>query len=164
MSLEVLSGVHIAHKLISSDVEYHLAGAFFFWYSWSFFWYCSSICFNFIVFKWSWIFITSMDFTSFLSLFPEILRVSGMMPNQGFGDLDRLRHRSPSPMASSNLMPNVAGAGIAGWNGLPQEVVSIWSKIWGFAVCNFHIYFFLCICLFWLRLFCSNTKIIWDSF
>ncbi|KAL3531586.1 hypothetical protein ACH5RR_005107 [Cinchona calisaya] len=54
----------------------------------------------------------------------EILRVSGMMPNQGFGDLDRLRHRSPSPMASSNLMSNVAGTGIAGWNGLPQERLS----------------------------------------
>ncbi|KAL3536622.1 hypothetical protein ACH5RR_005083 [Cinchona calisaya] len=54
----------------------------------------------------------------------EILRVSGMMPNQGFGDLDRLRHRSPSPMASSNLMSNVSGTGISGWNGLPQERLS----------------------------------------
>lgn len=53
----------------------------------------------------------------------EIFRVSGMMPNQGFGDFDRLRHRSPSPMASSNLMSNVAGTGLGGWNGLPQEVI-----------------------------------------
>lgn len=45
-----------------------------------------------------------------------------MVPNQGFGELDRLRHRSPSPMASTNLMSNVAGAGLGGWNGLPQEV------------------------------------------
>lgn len=52
----------------------------------------------------------------------EILRVSGMMSNQGFGDFDRLRHRSPSPMASSNLMTNVTGTGLSGWNGLPQEV------------------------------------------
>ncbi|KAI8557272.1 hypothetical protein RHMOL_Rhmol05G0323000 [Rhododendron molle] len=51
----------------------------------------------------------------------EILRVSGMMPNQGFGELDRLRHRSPSPMASSNLMSNVTGPGLGGWNGLPHE-------------------------------------------
>ncbi|XP_044472622.1 KH domain-containing protein At3g08620-like isoform X1 [Mangifera indica] len=51
----------------------------------------------------------------------EIFRVSGMMPNQGFGDFDRLRHRSPSPMASSNLMSNVGGTGLGGWNGLPQE-------------------------------------------
>ncbi|TXG57486.1 hypothetical protein EZV62_015315 [Acer yangbiense] len=51
----------------------------------------------------------------------EIFRVSGMMPNQGFGDFDRLRHRSPSPMASSNLMSNVAGSGLSGWNNLPQE-------------------------------------------
>ncbi|XP_052173232.1 KH domain-containing protein At2g38610-like isoform X2 [Diospyros lotus] len=54
----------------------------------------------------------------------EILRVSGMMPNQGYGELDRLRHRSPSPMASSNLMSNVAGTGLSGWNGLPQERLS----------------------------------------
>ncbi|XP_047252991.1 KH domain-containing protein At3g08620 isoform X4 [Capsicum annuum] len=51
----------------------------------------------------------------------EILRVSGMLPNQGFGELDRLRHRSPSPMGSANLMSNVTGAGLSGWNGLPQE-------------------------------------------
>ncbi|XP_058214833.1 KH domain-containing protein At2g38610-like isoform X2 [Rhododendron vialii] len=54
----------------------------------------------------------------------EILRVSGMMPNQGFGELDRLRHRSPSPMASSNLMSNVTGPGLGGWNGLPHERLS----------------------------------------
>lgn len=55
--------------------------------------------------------------------FSEILRVSGMLPNQGFGELDRLRHRSPSPMGSANLMSNVAGAGLSGWNGIPQEVI-----------------------------------------
>ncbi|XP_038686833.1 KH domain-containing protein At2g38610-like isoform X1 [Tripterygium wilfordii] len=54
----------------------------------------------------------------------EIFRVSGMMSNQGFGDFDRLRHRSPSPMASSNLMSNVPGSGLGGWNGLPQERLS----------------------------------------
>ncbi|KAF3684083.1 KH domain-containing protein [Capsicum annuum] len=54
----------------------------------------------------------------------EILRVSGMLPNQGFGELDRLRHRSPSPMGSANLMSNVTGAGLSGWNGLPQERLS----------------------------------------
>ncbi|KAB2630392.1 KH domain-containing protein [Pyrus ussuriensis x Pyrus communis] len=42
----------------------------------------------------------------------EILRVSGMMSNQGFGDFDRMRHRSPSPMASSNLISNVTGTGM----------------------------------------------------
>jgi protein quaking len=52
----------------------------------------------------------------------EIVRVSGMMPNQGFNELERLRHRSPSPMASSNFIPNVARAG---WNsGLPPERLS----------------------------------------
>lgn len=45
-----------------------------------------------------------------------------MTPNQGFTDFDRLRHRSPSPMASPNLMSNVPGAGLGGWNGLPPEV------------------------------------------
>ncbi|KAL5550395.1 hypothetical protein UlMin_000571 [Ulmus minor] len=54
----------------------------------------------------------------------EILRVSGMMSNQGFGDFDRLRHRSPSPMASSNIMSNVTGTGLGGWNGLPPERLS----------------------------------------
>uniref|UniRef100_A0A6N2KZP9 Uncharacterized protein n=1 Tax=Salix viminalis TaxID=40686 RepID=A0A6N2KZP9_SALVM len=43
---------------------------------------------------------------------------------QGFGDFDRLRHRSPSPMASSNLLSNVGGTGLSGWNGLPQERLS----------------------------------------
>lgn len=57
-----------------------------------------------------------------LVLFLEILRVSSMLPNQGFNELDRLRHRSPSPMASSNLMSNVPGPRIGGWNGLPPEV------------------------------------------
>ncbi|KAJ6922688.1 KH domain-containing protein [Populus alba x Populus x berolinensis] len=51
----------------------------------------------------------------------EIFRVSGMMSNQGFGDFDRLRHRSPSPMASSNLLSNVGGTGLSSWNGIPQE-------------------------------------------
>ncbi|KAK8643635.1 hypothetical protein V6N13_012920 [Hibiscus sabdariffa] len=51
----------------------------------------------------------------------EIFRVSGMMSNQGFGDFDRMRHRSPSPMASSNLMSNVYGTGLSSWNSLPQE-------------------------------------------
>ena len=47
-----------------------------------------------------------------------------MPPNQGFGDFDRLRHRSPSPMASSNLMSNVSNTGLGGWNGgLSQEVL-----------------------------------------
>ncbi|GJV14630.1 KH domain-containing protein [Tanacetum coccineum] len=45
----------------------------------------------------------------------EILRVSAILSNQGFNDLDRLRHRSPSPMAS---------AGLTGWSGFPQERLS----------------------------------------
>lgn len=58
----------------------------------------------------------------FLFVVAEIFRVSGMMSNQGFTDFDRLRHRSPSPMASPNHMSNVPGAGYGGWNGLPPEV------------------------------------------
>ncbi|PPR82216.1 hypothetical protein GOBAR_AA38506 [Gossypium barbadense] len=54
----------------------------------------------------------------------EILRVSGMTSNQGFGDFDRMRHRSPSPMASSNIMSNVSGTGLSNWNSLPQERLS----------------------------------------
>ncbi|GJV45313.1 KH domain-containing protein [Tanacetum coccineum] len=48
-----------------------------------------------------------------------------MLPNQGFNELDRLRHRSPSPMASSNLMSNVPGSRISGWNGLPPEFIDL---------------------------------------
>ncbi|KAI4302625.1 hypothetical protein MLD38_038348 [Melastoma candidum] len=51
----------------------------------------------------------------------EILRVSGMMSNQGYGDFDRLRYRSPSPMASSDIMSSAGGAGLGGWSGVSQE-------------------------------------------
>lgn len=54
----------------------------------------------------------------------EILRVTGMMPNHSFSEFERLRHRSPSPMASTNPLSNVGGAGLSGWNGLPQERLS----------------------------------------
>lgn len=47
-----------------------------------------------------------------------------MLPSQGFGDFDRRQHRSPSPMASSNLVSNIHGGGYGGWNGLHQEVLS----------------------------------------
>lgn len=51
----------------------------------------------------------------------EILRATGMMPNHNFSELERLRHRSPSPMASTNSLSNVPGTGLASWNGLQQE-------------------------------------------
>ncbi|XP_021723327.1 KH domain-containing protein At3g08620-like isoform X2 [Chenopodium quinoa] len=54
----------------------------------------------------------------------EILRVSGMLPSQGFGDFDRRQHRSPSPMASANIVSNIHGGGYGGWNGLQQERLS----------------------------------------
>jgi len=62
----------------------------------------------------------------------EILRVSGMLPNQGFGDFDRRQHRSPSPMASANIMSNIHGGGYGGWNGLHQEVsiLLMHMRIW----------------------------------
>ena len=86
-----------------------------------------------------------------VSLCAEILRVSGMLSNQGFGDFDRLRHRSPSPMASSNLMSNVSGTGLGGWNSLQQEVTAfrlliVASELY---ILNFSLYFlsisFLCV-------------------
>ncbi|KAK9167870.1 hypothetical protein Syun_000010 [Stephania yunnanensis] len=49
------------------------------------------------------------------------MRVSGVVQNAGFSDYDRLQHGSPSPMASSNLMPNVGGTGLGGWNNILQE-------------------------------------------
>ncbi|ONK61754.1 uncharacterized protein A4U43_C08F33230 [Asparagus officinalis] len=47
----------------------------------------------------------------------EIVRVSGFVPNHGFGDYDRMRQGSPSPMAS----PNIGGIGLGSWNGIQQE-------------------------------------------
>lgn len=52
----------------------------------------------------------------------EILRVSGMIPNHGYTDLDRLQRGSPSHMASSDIIPNNRLVGFSGWNGRPQEV------------------------------------------
>nr|XP_043636313.1 KH domain-containing protein At2g38610-like isoform X2 [Erigeron canadensis] len=74
----------------------------------------------------------------FIQVFPlctrflnkEILRVSSMLHNQGFNEHDRLRHRSPSPMASSDLMSNVPGTGISGWNGFRQERLSGMTMDW----------------------------------
>ncbi|KAJ9544785.1 hypothetical protein OSB04_024492 [Centaurea solstitialis] len=65
----------------------------------------------------------------FIQVFPvctrllnqEILRVSNMLQNQGINELDRLRHRSPSPMASLDLISHAPGTG---WNGFPQERLS----------------------------------------
>ncbi|KAK9755376.1 hypothetical protein RND81_01G020700 [Saponaria officinalis] len=54
----------------------------------------------------------------------EILRVSGMLPNQGYGDFDRRHHRSPSPMASANIMSNLHGGGYGVRNGMHQERMS----------------------------------------
>ncbi|XP_072954591.1 KH domain-containing protein SPIN1-like isoform X1 [Typha angustifolia] len=51
----------------------------------------------------------------------EIMRVSGMVPNHGFGDYDKLHHGSPSPMSSPNLMSNFGGSGFGAWSGLQQE-------------------------------------------
>nr|GLL33554.1 KH domain-containing protein At3g08620-like isoform X1 [Ipomoea trifida]GMD28293.1 KH domain-containing protein At3g08620-like isoform X1 [Ipomoea batatas]GMD29152.1 KH domain-containing protein At3g08620-like isoform X1 [Ipomoea batatas] len=55
----------------------------------------------------------------------EILRVSGMIPNQGFNDFDRLHRGSPRPMASLDMMQDIGGKGLGGWNSLQQEVMSI---------------------------------------
>ncbi|KAK4370287.1 hypothetical protein RND71_009762 [Anisodus tanguticus] len=55
----------------------------------------------------------------------EILRVSGMIPNQGLGDYDRLHRGSPSPMASFDMMQDIGGKPIGSWTGngwnTPQE-------------------------------------------
>lgn len=44
-----------------------------------------------------------------------------MMPNQGFGDFDRLQRGSPSPIGS-DIMPKYRGSGLGGWNGRPHDV------------------------------------------
>ncbi|CAK9134880.1 unnamed protein product [Ilex paraguariensis] len=58
----------------------------------------------------------------------EILRVSGMISNQGLSDYDRLQRGSPSPIASIDMMPDIGVGGKVlrgwtgnGWNGLQQE-------------------------------------------
>ncbi|KAJ8478042.1 hypothetical protein OPV22_021769 [Ensete ventricosum] len=55
----------------------------------------------------------------------EIMRVSGMVSNQGFGDYNQLHHRSPSPMAPSTLISNSGVTGYGGRSGLPQEEVAM---------------------------------------
>ncbi|KAL7113783.1 hypothetical protein ABFS83_04G077900 [Erythranthe nasuta] len=47
----------------------------------------------------------------------EILRVSGRISNQSFGDYDRLQRGSPSPVASLDVMPDVVGKPLGNWNG-----------------------------------------------
>uniref|UniRef100_A0A0D9ZEX3 K Homology domain-containing protein n=1 Tax=Oryza glumipatula TaxID=40148 RepID=A0A0D9ZEX3_9ORYZ len=51
----------------------------------------------------------------------EIMRVSSIVHNHGFGDFDRHRFRSPSPMSSPNPRSNRSGNGFSPWNGLHQE-------------------------------------------
>ncbi|KAK9279020.1 hypothetical protein L1049_012695 [Liquidambar formosana] len=55
----------------------------------------------------------------------EILRVSGMFSNQGFSNFDRLHRGSPSPMASSDKMPNFGGTGLGGWNSLQDDRLGV---------------------------------------
>ncbi|RRT78308.1 hypothetical protein BHE74_00019438 [Ensete ventricosum] len=52
----------------------------------------------------------------------EIIRVSGIVPNQWFGDYNRLQHRSPSPMATPFLNSDAGGTDFGVWSGCPQEV------------------------------------------
>ncbi|CAL9774571.1 unnamed protein product [Musa acuminata subsp. burmannicoides] len=51
----------------------------------------------------------------------EIIRVSGIVPNQWFGDCNRLQHRSPSPMATPFLNSDAGGTDFGVWSGYPQE-------------------------------------------
>ncbi|CAL5353303.1 unnamed protein product [Camellia sinensis] len=53
----------------------------------------------------------------------EILRVSGMLSNHGLSDYDRLQRGSPSPMASSDIMPNLGATGFGGWSGHLHEEI-----------------------------------------
>ncbi|XP_059300721.1 KH domain-containing protein At3g08620-like [Lycium ferocissimum] len=47
----------------------------------------------------------------------EILRLSGMIPNQALSDYDRLQRGSPSPVGPYDMMQHVGGKGLGGWNG-----------------------------------------------
>ena len=63
--------------------------------------------------------------------YPEIMRVSSIVHNHGFGDFDRHRFRSPSPMSSPNPRSNLPGNGFSPWSGL-QEVTlkNVFSIKW----------------------------------
>ncbi|XP_015961418.1 KH domain-containing protein At2g38610 [Arachis duranensis] len=50
----------------------------------------------------------------------EILRVSGMLSNQGFGDFDRLRHRSPFEHVICTRVSDVIFTGLK-WFGCPKQ-------------------------------------------
>ncbi|KAF8708562.1 hypothetical protein HU200_029933 [Digitaria exilis] len=50
----------------------------------------------------------------------EIMRVSSIVHNHGFGDFDRHRFRSPSPMSSPNPRSNLSGNGFSPWSGLQE--------------------------------------------
>ncbi|XP_015874656.1 KH domain-containing protein At3g08620 [Ziziphus jujuba] len=54
----------------------------------------------------------------------EILRVSGMLPSQVLNDYDRLQRGSPSPVASSDIMPNYRGTGFSNRHGLSHDRLS----------------------------------------
>ncbi|KAJ3669100.1 hypothetical protein LUZ60_011050 [Juncus effusus] len=48
----------------------------------------------------------------------EIMRVSNMIPNPGFGDFERIHHGSPSPVSSPfNRLSNLSGTGFGVWGG-----------------------------------------------
>ncbi|PWZ20199.1 hypothetical protein Zm00014a_034309 [Zea mays] len=51
----------------------------------------------------------------------EIMRVSSIVHNHGFGDYDRHRFRSPSPMSSPNPRANLPGNGFSPWSGLQES-------------------------------------------
>jgi len=52
----------------------------------------------------------------------EIMRVSSIVHNHGFGDFDRHRFRSPSPMSSPNPRSNLPGNGFSPWSGLQERL------------------------------------------
>ncbi|GJN22891.1 hypothetical protein PR202_gb10496 [Eleusine coracana subsp. coracana] len=51
----------------------------------------------------------------------EIMRVSSIVHNHGFGDFDRHRFRSPSPMSSPNPRSSIPSNGFSPWNGLQED-------------------------------------------
>lgn len=53
----------------------------------------------------------------------EIIRATGMVSNQGFGDHDRLEHSGP--LASASLISNGSGMDLGGWGGLQSERLGI---------------------------------------
>ncbi|KAL4273109.1 hypothetical protein GQ457_13G027220 [Hibiscus cannabinus] len=69
--------------------------------------------------------VTSLIFTLPIHFKLNLLYLRHQILNNGvtFDDFDKMMHRSPSTMASSNITSKVSGTGLGSWNSLHQELL-----------------------------------------